>query len=198
MTAETVTFEGIVPAYGMVDQIDTYAGFAWRHVGVADKARNGGDTNGYQAVVHDDAYAFNTSATRASFSSTTTFTLESGHFAAAWNVGLTVMVKGYLDGVKIAHQTFILDQVDTLLTFDKHFAHVDRVMIKSFGGTDGTGAGQGTHVGFDNLQVTFDGDIPPDGAHVAGHGGSDAAMGLVHMHDAVHGQMVHATPEMLL
>ena len=78
----------------------------WHHVGVPDKARQGNDDDGYVAVAHQDAVAFNTGAKNAQFWPDTDFSLIGGNFAAAWNVGLTMIVEAFRDGVKVATETY--------------------------------------------------------------------------------------------
>jgi hypothetical protein len=159
-----IKFEGLVPHNSEGFIPDGYAGLHWDNVGAADKAEFNRDPDGYKAVVHQRGVAFNWAGDPAGFSSDNTFSLKNGHFAAAWNIGLDVVVRAYSDGVLVGEKHLVLDQVDTPVRFGRDFRHIDQVTIESSGGTDGTGNGGGTQVAFDNLKINF--DFPSGPVHV--------------------------------
>ena len=149
---QLITFEDTVTKYGRAHLESGYAGLNWANVGTQNTAPESLHDSGYLAAAHGHAVAFNEYTKVARFwSDENSFSLKSGHFAAAWNVGLTVVFDAYRDGVKVAHYKVTLDQVDTKIVFDERFAHIDKIAIHGFGGTDGVGDGQGEHIAIDNL-----------------------------------------------
>ena len=187
MTTTTLVarFENIAPRDGEELVPSPYKRLDWHGVLAAGDQSEGGaeGPNGYTAVMHGHAFAYNAYGGPCSFSAQgdSLFTLKSGHFAAAWNVGLKVKFKAFHDGIQVAHKTVTLDQTDSFVTFGPKFHNVDKIVITSHGGTHGEGLGHGTQVAFDNLTLVFN-----DAAHARHHdGAADAAGAAVH-HDALH------------
>jgi len=200
-TKETVTFEGLAPKDGGLQWLSPHGGFTWTNFGVLDKGGLSGDVDGYAAAVHGSGVASTAVGEISSFSSSVDFSLKSGHFAAAWNTGMTVTFTAYRDGTQVAQQTFTVDQTDVMLKFNQDFRHIDAVTIESSGGTHGTGFGDGTQLAMDNLRVVFDGDIPQDQVQDQGHGSihhvdPGMAAELANMHGMVHGVQLHNLPLM--
>ncbi len=161
-TKTVVSFEKIAPA-GSDTGLRHQYGINWEGVGAVDIGELiKGDADGYNAVIHGRGVGFTFGTT--DFKGDDPFSLRSGHFAAAWSSGLTVTFSAYVHHVLVGSETFILDQTDTILTFDKTFKHIDEVTIVTSGGTLGTGSNAGlpadvgaaTALAMEHLKIVFD------------------------------------------
>lgn len=83
------------------------------------------------------------------------FTLNSAYFAADWNDGLEVTVRGQSNGLIIHTKSFEIDtKHPTLVTFN--WDNVDNLLFTATGGTPNSALSGGTGTGFamDNLIIT--------------------------------------------
>lgn len=161
----TINFEGIAPS-GSETGLTERDGIAFLGLGAADSgAFRRGDLDGYNAVRHGKGVGFTFGDSTDLYSGRTTFSLQSGHFAAAWRTGLSVTFTAYGHSHSlIGSETFTLDQTDTVLKFDHMFKHVNEVTITTSGGTAGTGSetlsdsdlNSGTALAIDNLKIVLD------------------------------------------
>ncbi|WP_025041408.1 PEP-CTERM sorting domain-containing protein [Nitrosospira briensis] len=90
------------------------------------------------------------------------FTLNSAYFAADWNDGLEVNVRGLSEGLIIHSKSFTIDtQHPTLMTFD--WEHVDTLLFSARGGIpNSTFSGTGTGFAMDNLIINGPVSITPE------------------------------------
>jgi hypothetical protein len=147
-TKERITFE-ICGRRCLKPVPNGYDGLNWSEVFAVGMHSNSGE--GFQSVIRGKVAADLESqgdGVEGSFSvSNGTFSLKSGHFAAATNASEQTTFSAYRRGVLVGTKQVILDPVDTLVKFDKTFSHVDSVVID--------GSGDGGNVAMDNLVVGF-------------------------------------------
>lgn len=132
--ADTLTFDNVT-ASGAAILPNGYGGLNWSKFGVYDGSGVVGGQSGYiNGQVSPNFVAYNLFAEQA-ITSGAPFTFNSAYFAAAWNDGLTVTVKGYVSGVQVDTKTFTVDtQAPKLETFN--WSGVDELTFDSVGGTN--------------------------------------------------------------
>jgi hypothetical protein len=145
-TKERVTFEGLVGRHER-DNIPDYDGFGWSGTIYAIGKGLCKDQQGFHAVVKGKVAAAFFAGTGQdgiiSRDDGSKFTFRSGHFAAFGNFNSDVTFSAYRKGILIGTRSLTLAPADTLVQFDKTFAHIDRFVI------------DGESVAFDNLHVSF-------------------------------------------
>jgi hypothetical protein len=145
-TKERITFEGLVGRHEMKSPGD-YDGFGWAGSLLAIGKGLYKDQQGFQAVVHQRAGAAYLVGTgdRGIIvrDDSSLFSIESGHFAAFGNISGEAIFNGYRQGVLVARLDLTLQPADTLVKFDKSFAHIDKLVI------------EGQSVAMDDLHVSF-------------------------------------------
>jgi len=148
--AQTLDFEdaqlGFLP--------NGYGGFNWSNFvayNTADLFNGGYDTgavSGDQAIYN----AFGNSASVLGVGTSNPFSLSSAWVTAAWNEGMQLQVRGFLNGTVQYTQAFdvFYDQA-VQLAFNT--ALVDQVEFSAVGGTDAsqTDSGSGTQMAFDDM-----------------------------------------------
>ena len=152
--AVTLSFDDVPGETSGETQITNYDGFSFSNFNVLNTA--GFYPSGYvNGVVSGTDVAYNGDGRTASaVSSATPFSLTSGYFAAAWNDGLTVTVKGSLAGIQQFTQSFVVDTSRSIFeTFNP--ALIDTVVFTTAGGTHHSGydAGLGTQLSLDDLTI---------------------------------------------
>lgn len=129
-----INFNYINPFYAPV-------GSDWRHSG----AGNG--------IVSLDYDAVSLSGIPAEIQSATPFTLNSAYFAANWNDGLQITVKGELEGAITHTKTFTVDTAGSTREFF-NWQNIDTVLITATGGTHNSSLNiTGTSFAMDNLII---------------------------------------------
>jgi hypothetical protein len=145
-TKERITFEGLVGRHER-DNIPDYDGFGWSGTIYAIGKGLYKDQQGFHAVVKGKVAAAFFAGTGQdgiiSRDDGSKFTFRSGHFAAFGNFNSDVTFSAYRKGILIGTRSLTLAPADTLVQFDKTFAHIDRFVI------------DGQSVAFDNLHVSF-------------------------------------------
>jgi hypothetical protein len=141
-TKERISFEGVVGRHEQ-SPLGDYDGFGWGNIEAIGKGLDR-DEPGFQSVVHGKAAAANLQGTGIiGRDDNSRFTLKSGHFAAFGDGPVPVTFNAYLNGVLVGTLSMTLQPADTLVQFDRTFAHIDRFEI------------DGHIVAFDNLHVSF-------------------------------------------
>jgi hypothetical protein len=141
-TKERVTFEGLVGRHGE-SEIGVYDGFGWLNIRAIGKGLYR-DQPGFHAVLHGKVAAANLEGNGLiGRDDGSKFTFRSGHFAAFGDGPVPVTFNAYLQGVLVGTVSMTLQPADTLVQFDRTFAHIDRFEI------------DGHIVAFDNLHVSF-------------------------------------------
>jgi hypothetical protein len=141
-TKERISFEGVVGRHEQ-SPLGDYDGFGWGNIEAIGKGLYR-DQEGFQSVVHGKAAATNLQGTGIiSRDDNSNFTFRSGHFAAFGNSSVVVVFQALRQGVVVGSVQMTIPPADTLVQFDKTFAHVDRFEIQS------------GIVAFDNLHVSF-------------------------------------------
>lgn len=145
-TKERVTFEGLVRRHSE-SAIPDYDGFGWSSSILAIGKGLYRDQQGFHAVLKGKVAAAFFAGTGQdgiiSRDDGSKFTFRSGHFAAFGNFNSDVTFSAYRKGILIGTRSLTLAPADTLVQFDKTFAHIDRFVI------------DGQSVAFDNLHVSF-------------------------------------------
>ena len=138
-----MTFEGLVGRHER-DNIPDYDGFGWSGSIYAIGKGLYGDQQGFHAVLHGKVAAANLDGNGLiSRDDGSNFTFRSGHFAAFGNSSVVVVFNAYRQGVVVGSVQMTIQPADTLVQFDKTFAHIDRFEIQS------------GIVAFDDLHVSF-------------------------------------------
>jgi len=172
----TLTFDDLAdnPTNGIAVS-DGYNGFNWDNFYEIDGVNYANNPSGYEAgVISANNVAYNGAGNSASITCTNQFNLLSAYLTAAWNDGLKVKVKGYLDGTLAYDNTYTLSATNsTLVNFD--YLDVDEVDFTASGGTqDSNYAASGTEFVMDNVSVeilttgSLKVTITPAGAVAAG------------------------------
>jgi hypothetical protein len=152
--ATTLTFEDINLAPGShIDMPAGYGGLTWANTGVLDVDGNAYHPSGYEAgLVSGTQLGYNSAGLPMSFSAASPFTFNSVYVTAAWNDGLSVVVKGSLNGSTLFSQTLSPSATaSALYTFN--WSGIDKVSISSSGGTGHYPLGSATQIGFDDLTI---------------------------------------------
>ncbi len=156
--ASTLDFEDLSH---MTEIAGGYAGLNWSNFGVYDSSY-GPTPSGY--VTADTKVAFNRMGQSASFSSDIDFTLDSLSLTAAWNNGLTVLIKGWNDGA-VAFTTTVELTTTAITRLALNWSGIDKVSFHASGGIDAGYNGSGTHFALDNLTLGTVAPVPlPAGA----------------------------------
>jgi hypothetical protein len=100
------------------------------------------------------------------------FDFNGSYLTAAWNDNLNIDIIGYKNNVALYTQTKIVSD-DFATYFNFNYTNIDRLTIRSYGGTDAGTPGGGTHIAYDNLtfnerQVPEPGSIALLGLGLAG------------------------------
>jgi hypothetical protein len=141
-TKERISFEGVVGRHEMRPPGDS-DGFGWLNVEAIGKGLYK-DKQGFHAVLHGKVAAANLDGNGLiGRDDSSKFTLRSGHFAAFGNSSVVVVFQALRQGVVVGSVQMTIPPADTLVQFDKTFAHIDRFEIQS------------GIVAFDNLHVSF-------------------------------------------
>jgi len=153
-SADTLTFDDIA-ADGIGSIPNGYGGFDWNDFGYI---KNGyyNDSGYNNGVVSGDYVAYNEYAQVATVTDTL-FNFDGAYLTAAWNNGLSIDVKGYLNNVEIYSQTVVVDTTGPTW-FEFNYDGVDAVTFSSYGGVDAGLDGGGTHFAMDDF--TFNGEVP--------------------------------------
>lgn len=143
-TKERITFEGLVGRHSESSIPTGYDGFEWGNIDAVGKGLYR-DQQGFQAVVHGKVAA---AILQSPFTGamgrdqSALFSVRSGHLAAFGNSSIQVTFSAYKQGTLVGTKSMMLDPADTLVTFDKSFAHIDEFTISGV-------------VAIDNLHVSF-------------------------------------------
>jgi hypothetical protein len=151
-----ITFDDIPQASSVNGDIpDNYKGLTWTNLEYINPFHAGGWSNSGagNGIVSLSYVATSISGVPAEIQSTTPFTLNSAYFAANWNDGLSITVKGELAGAIVHTQTFTVDTKGStreLFNWD----NIDTVLITATGGTHNGSLGySGTSFAMDNLII---------------------------------------------
>jgi hypothetical protein len=143
-TKERVTFEGLVGRHEQSPIPDGYDGFGWSGTISAIGKGLYRDKQGLHAVLKGKVAAANLDgAGIIGRDDHSKFTFRSGHFAAFGNSSVVVVFQALRQGVVVGSVQMTIPPADTLVQFDKTFAHIDRFEIQS-----GIVAFDDLHVGF--------------------------------------------------
>jgi len=151
-----ITFDDIPQAnYYFGDIPANYKNLSWTNLQYinpfhASGWSNSGAGNGIVSLSYD---ATSSSGVPAEIQSTTPFTLNSAYFAANWNDGLSITVKGELAGAIVHTQTFMVDTTGSTREFF-NWQNIDTVLITATGGTHHSSlSSSGTSFAIDNLII---------------------------------------------
>jgi hypothetical protein len=154
---QTITFEP-TGSNGLVafDPIpNSYSGFNWNNFFVLDGTHYYGNPSGYQnGVVSPDYVAYNGFGDPAYIYSSNPFTFNSVYMTAAWRDDLTVDVIGFVGVTPTYSAEFNIDTSGPTLWAPIGWIGVDKVLFSASGGVSAGYFGDGTHIAFDNMQVT--------------------------------------------
>lgn len=154
--ADVLTFETPDTNVFAAGLIGPYAGLNFTNFSTVD--RNGYGPSGYaNVVVSGDQSACGCAPdfgqTISSITSLSTFDLNSGYFAAAWNDGATLVVNGFLGGDHLFAQNFqIFTTGPQFLQFN--FTGIDRAEFSVSGGTPSGLPGAGDYFAVDDLDIS--------------------------------------------
>jgi hypothetical protein len=144
--AQFIDFEDLPEVLGPVPP--GYNGFQWTNFSTIYRGYS--PTSGYENMDGDIAI-FNAFAQMGVTSSVGTFDFQSALIGAAWNNGLTVTVRGLLNGVQL-FSTALTVGTASAQTFVFGWNGINELQFTSAGGTDdGIGIGSGTHFMMDNM-----------------------------------------------
>jgi hypothetical protein len=152
--AVTLAFEDIPLASGAdVSMPSGYGGLTWNNAYVLDTNGFAYNPSGYEpGAVSGTQVGFNGFGNSMSFSIGSPFTFNSLYMTAAWNDGLSVEVKGSLNGSTVFSQTLSPSATaPTLYTFN--WSGIDKVSFSASGGTQHYSLAASTHFAFDNLTI---------------------------------------------
>lgn len=131
--AQHIDFEDAGTAGGFLTS--PYHGFTWTNAFAADPfVAYGSMQNGLSNVVSGTHMVLNGGGQAMSISSTNTFNLTGGNFAAAWTNGLTMNVKGYSAGNLLYDTNYLLNWSNPQ-NLMLNLWGVDNVVFSTFGGT---------------------------------------------------------------
>src|SRR5690242_1623560 len=155
--AETlITFDDIPQAnYYSGDIPANYKNLSWTNLQYINPFHvsgwaNSGAGTGIVSLSYD---AISSPGIPVEIQSTTPFTLNSAYFAANWNDGLSITVKGELAGAIVHTQTFTVDTTGSTREFF-NWDNIDTVLITASGGTHNGSLGySGTDFAMDNLII---------------------------------------------
>ena len=155
--AETlITFDDIPQAnYSSGDIPANYKNLSWTNLQYINPFHvsgwaNSGAGTGIVSLSYD---AISSPGIPVEIQSTTPFTLNSAYFAANWNDGLSITVKGELAGAIVHTQTFTVDTTGSTREFF-NWQNIDTVLITATGGTHNSSLGSsGTSFAMDNLII---------------------------------------------
>jgi hypothetical protein len=118
------------------------------------------NSNGWQnsgagtGIVSLSYVATNNSGVPAEIQSATPFTLDNAYFAANWNDGLQITVKGEFEGAITHTKTFTVDTAGSTREFF-NWNNIDTVLITATGGTHNSSLYDGgTSFAMDNLVIS--------------------------------------------
>jgi hypothetical protein len=154
-SAAVLNFEGIGNQGSFVP--NGYGGFNWSNMRLADGSRSATQGSGYDTGrVSGNFTTYNSGGATGSTATmgTQLFNFEGAYLTAAWNTGLNIQVKGFLDGVLQYDTTVIVDTTGPTW-FDFSYAGIDFLEFRSFGGVDaGPDSGSGTQFAMDNFSYS--------------------------------------------
>jgi hypothetical protein len=161
--SQTFTFEGLGDG---VDVPNGYAGLTWSNFAIVD-VPNFLTPSGFQnSVVSLTNTAYNPFGDPASFGSATPFALQSAHFTAVWNDGLTLRVVGSLAGATVFSQSYLLNTAGPLFV-DFGGVSVDDVLLEPSGGTPAGYSVDGTLFSMDDLTIATSAATVPEPGTIA-------------------------------
>ena len=157
--AVTVTFDNLAAVSCIPSKTiaNGYDGFNWSNFGYNNATVAPCSAEGYGPdLTSGKNVGFNKEGDPASITLGTPFILQSGVFAAAFNDGLTVTVKGIEGGVTVGTESFVLNTTSAAFeTFS--FGPVTELDFTSSGGTENPNLvqfGGGAQFAVDNLVLT--------------------------------------------
>src|SRR5262249_47939100 len=140
-TVTKITFEGLVKAgqiKGLPDEPDGYDGLDWNNIQVAGARyihENAVFLPGTNSVLAKAAAAlFTTGASFSSHDPDSTFSLDTGFFAATKDSVIARFV-AYLNGDPVGFQDLELNEAAQKIHFSTAFGHIDEVRVTFIGGT---------------------------------------------------------------
>lgn len=155
--ATLITFDDINGASAFSGHIPAnYKGLTWTNLDYINPFNNGSDVASSGAgtgIVSLSYDAVSRNGVPVQIQSATPFTLNSAYFAANWNDGLQITVKGEFEGAITHTQTFTVNTTGATREFF-NWQNVDTVLITTTGGTHNSSLrGTGTSFAMDNLII---------------------------------------------
>ena len=126
-----------------------YGGLNWSGFGVIHKDYHN-HANGYDnGTVSGNYTVYNKFACVAAISDGN-FSFNGAYLTAAWNTGLNINLKGYINGSLLYNQTVVVN-ADAPTWFNFNFNNIDELVFDSFGGVDAGFGSSSEHFAMDNF-----------------------------------------------
>jgi hypothetical protein len=132
---------------------NNYGELSWSNFYVQNSFRVSG--SGYDKGAISKPYvAFNGNGAAASIKSNTKFDFNSAYLTSVWNDNLNLTVEGLFNGVKKYSQIFILNTKSPIF-FNADYLGINELTFSSFGGTNASLGGRGTHFALDDFSYNI-------------------------------------------
>jgi len=149
--ALVINFDDLPGSYNL---ITSYSGFAWSNFYAIDGCGLSPSSGYCSGTVSQSNVAYNGFGDPASFSSTSSFTVNSLYLTAAWNDGLSVTFKGYDQNNAVIFTSTASPSATSPTLYEFNWGGLYKFGIESSGGTQHSGYdGSGTHVAIDDITV---------------------------------------------
>jgi PEP-CTERM motif len=158
-SALVINFDDLPSGTGT--RFTSYSGFDWSNFAAINGCGNYPNSGYCNGTVSKLNVAFNVFGDPASFSSSSSFTVNSLYLTAAWNDGLSVTFKGYDQNNAVIFTSTASPSATSPTLYQFNWGGLYKFGIEASGGTQHPGyIGSGTHVAIDDITVNASVPVP--------------------------------------